>query len=316
LSNELDHRIGFIVGSPRSGTTLLGDILDLHSQISRWYEPYFKIDHHFRSAPDDVLTAEDATPNVKRYIRASFKDYRERTGCGWIIDKSPRNSLKIPFLLEIFPSAKFIHLIRDGRDTILSINREWNRRDVIIGYKNQPLEILRVVWRFANRQSLLQNKIAALRFEYGSIAERIRGKPFLHKIRWKGRVGWGPRFHGWQDLIDNVSVLEFGTEQWVQCVGSILEHKDEIKPENYLTLRYEDLLKNHEETLRHLTNFLGISEEADLTDRMPTLNRRNYGKWKTAFSQEELARIGPRISPTLQKLGYADDGNWFKHEVI
>lgn len=305
------YKIGFIVGSPRSGTTLLGDILDLQTQISRWYEPYFVIDHHFRNAPNDVLIAKDATLQIKEYIRDSFNYYYGKIGCEWIIDKSPRNSLKIPFLLEIFPSAKFIHLVRDGRDAVLSINHEWRRREELIGNQKQPLETFKVVWRFANRQILWRNKLAALRFESGGIRDRLFRKPFLHKIRWKGRVGWGPRFDGWQNIIDTISLLEFNAEQWIQCVDSVLEHKPLINPGNYYTIRYEDLLQDPGGQLDQLTAFLGVNNDGNLIHRIPKLNRNNFGKWKSAFSGEDLAEIGPRISPTLRRLNYIRDDSWY-----
>ena len=55
------------------------------------------------------------------------------------MDKSPRNSLKIPFVRKIFPEAKFIHIVRDGRDTSLSINKEWvNLTQIFEGTNEEP----------------------------------------------------------------------------------------------------------------------------------------------------------------------------------
>jgi len=312
VSNSNNIKIGFIIGSPRSGTTLLGDILNLHPQISRWYEPYFIIDRYFRAALDDTLKAEDAVPEVKRFIRGAFRLYQEKTGCDWIIDKSPRNSLKIPFLKEIFPSAKFIHLIRDGRDTILSINREWVRRDQLIGVQKRSIETLQVVKRFANRQTLWRHKFAALNFEVGGIRDRLAGNMFLHKLRWGNRVGWGPRFQGWQEMIDELTLLEFNTEQWIHCVRSILDHEDSILPGNYHTLQYENFLKDPQSELQRLTEFLGIDGDISLFDSMPELNRMNYGKWKNAFSGQEISQIGPAITPLLKKHGYVENDFWYE----
>ena len=127
----------FIVGSGRSGTTLLGDILDLHSLICCWYEPYFILDRYFRNAPNDRRVAREANENVKRHIKRAFDYYRYKRKCHTVVDKSPRNSLKIPFLLEIFPKARFIHMVRDGRDVTLSISKEWQKRQEI--FKNRTL---------------------------------------------------------------------------------------------------------------------------------------------------------------------------------
>ena len=148
----------FIVGSPRSGTTIMGELLDKHRNISQWYEPYFVWDHFFRMAPNDERTETDASPRVGKWIYENFARHKKRKKCAVLIDKSPRNSLKIPFIKSIFPQAKFIHLLRDGRDATLSINKEWIRRQNIIQnplYKNRfnYVEAYRVIRKFLGRQS-------------------------------------------------------------------------------------------------------------------------------------------------------------------
>jgi hypothetical protein len=39
-----------------------------------------------------------------------------------IVEKSPRNALRVPFLRAVFPEAKFIHVLRDGRDVACSLS--------------------------------------------------------------------------------------------------------------------------------------------------------------------------------------------------
>jgi hypothetical protein len=290
---------------------LLGDILNGHNEIARWYEPYFIIDHFFRGAPDDSLDTEDATPEVKHFIKEAFKYYGLKLNSKWVIDKSPRNSLKIPFLLEVFPSAKFIHIIRDGRDAVLSIHREWIRRDSLIGVQKRPFETFLVIWNWIRRQPLWKHKLSAMKFESGGILGRIKGEPFLHKIRWNNRVGWGPRFPGWKSEFDNSSTLKFNALQWVHCVESILGEIKSIDYENYFPLRYEDLLKDPQMTLTGLFNFLQVPCYNEFFNNMPVLQRSNFGKWQTAFSDDELLEIGPIINPTLQKTGYAGDSTWY-----
>ena len=47
-------------------------------------------------------------------------------------DKTPYYIHEISFLLELFPNAKFIHLVRDGRDAFLSIkNLRWDPDNVL-----------------------------------------------------------------------------------------------------------------------------------------------------------------------------------------
>ena len=120
-----------IIGTPRSGTSILGRVLDQHPLISTWVEPYYIWDHHFRDAPNDVLTADQATVDVQIWIRKAFRRYLKMCRVEKVVDKSPRNCLKLPFVRKIFPEAWYIFILRDGRDTILSILSQWKRKKEI-----------------------------------------------------------------------------------------------------------------------------------------------------------------------------------------
>src|SRR5204862_4656085 len=64
------------------------------------------------------LRAEHAKPQVIAAIRGWFEGQAEGR---MIIEKCPRNSLRVPYIHRIFPEAKIIHIIRDGRDVICSL---------------------------------------------------------------------------------------------------------------------------------------------------------------------------------------------------
>ena len=308
---EQSIKVAFIVGSPRSGTTLLGSILDLHPRVSRWHEPYFVFDRYFRTAVHDSLSAQDATPEISRDLTKAVQYFGKKRGCNWVLLKSPRNSLKIPFLESVFPGAKYIHILRDGRDTTLSIHQKWDQRAYTFGTHNRPLRAIRLAWRFARRQPLLIHKIQAIHFEIGGLRSRIQGEPLLNKIRWGGRIGWGPRFPGWQSVMSEGSRLAFNAHQWVQCVESILAATDGFGPEKKLMVRYESLLMEPEETIQRILNLLDLKKPHGFEQQMPNLNRTNFGKWKNAFSQEEITQIAPILTPTLLKLGYVSELTWY-----
>jgi hypothetical protein len=136
----------FIVSAPRSGSTALFDVL-----ASR---PGFHTiggESHgvFRAFP--ALRAEDAAltsgrlgknhvdADVRRLLPACFlcllRDHRgkpyldvapeQRPARVRFLEKTPRNALNIPFLLEVFPEARFIFLHRDPRENIASIIEAW-----------------------------------------------------------------------------------------------------------------------------------------------------------------------------------------------
>jgi hypothetical protein len=303
----------FIVGSPRSGTTIFGELLDIHPQLSQWYEPYFVWDRYFRLAPHDERTAADATARVKGQIFGDFDRYRKNKRCLVLIDKSPRNSLKIPFILKIFPRARFVHLFRDGRDVTLSIHKEWQRRRIIVNDPDQQgrfnyFKALGVLKNFLARQTFMQDKLKALWFEtHGQFINKTKQ---LNRLRWHGEIGWGPRFKNWREVYSQSSLLQFNAHQWRACVQCIQRDWGLIQPQNRLTVRYEDLITNPKTKINEILDFIGVKSSKDFMASLPELKASNYNKWKNEFTKGQLKKIYSILTPQLQQLGYAGSEEW------
>ena len=308
-----DNSFVFIVGSPRSGTTVLGTILDTHPRISQWYEPYFVWDKYFRNAPHDERTEDDATHKVCQKIYKDFLRYKKKRKCAIVVDKSPRNSLKIPFIQKVFPHTDFIHILRDGRDVTLSIHKEWVRRKEIIngpgdnrgfGYR-KATEVIR---KWLKRQPFFYDKFRALWFE--THAHLIDKSKHLNRRRWKGEVGWGPRFKGWEEFLHSHSILEFNAMQWLKSVEAVRKSWSILPENNKIEIRYEDLVRFPEETLNKILNILGVEPSADFFERIPKLNRDNFHKWAKEFTAEEIRKIKPILASMINDLGYAHQNEW------
>lgn len=112
--------IAFIVGVARSGTSILGELVAAHPEVKYIFESYVPWRIVGRGVNgSDRFTADQATPVVRSFIRWWF---RWRKGDARIIvEKNPRNILRIPFLRAVFPEAKIIHIVRDGRDVACSL---------------------------------------------------------------------------------------------------------------------------------------------------------------------------------------------------
>ena len=308
---EITANVGFIVGSPRSGTTLLGDILDLHPHITQWYEPHYVLDRHFRKVPNDCRVACDATEKVQRSIKKSFDLYRKHYRRQVIVDKSPGNSLKISFLRAIFPDAKFIHMLRDGRDATLSIAVEWKKRTSMIGDRSLN-QIARTLLAWLNKYDRFEHKLGALLYDFGDFSDLLRGGWRVARwTRWGVSPGWGPQFEGWQEVVAKVSPLEFNALQWAKCVDAVLTESQQLNHHRFFEVRYETLLAQPEATLKKIFDFLEVETPLNFAPQLPSFKNNNCNKWKTAFSDSEKALIGPILNPLLVRLGYASDSAWY-----
>ena len=129
----------FIVSSPRSGSTLLFETLarapGVHTIGSESHVLIETIpglglpEHGFAS---NRLDAMDATPAaVEELRRRFFARLRDRDGRPpasvpvRMLEKTPKNSLRVPFLAKAFPEARFVFLFRDPRQVLASMIEAW-----------------------------------------------------------------------------------------------------------------------------------------------------------------------------------------------
>lgn len=135
----------FIIGSARSGTTLLRLILNAHPQVAVPPESRFITELWKGQREVDVARFLDALAAHKRFqtwdlpidavageigggpvigypdaIRAAFDAYAHVNGKSRWGDKTPRYVEKLELIADLFPDARFIHLVRDGRNVTLS----------------------------------------------------------------------------------------------------------------------------------------------------------------------------------------------------
>jgi hypothetical protein len=129
-----------ILSSPRSGSTLLFETLsrardvytvggESHVQIEG-IEELHPSARHFES---NALPVEAATPDVIARLRERFdaslrnrEGHRPPPGAIRLLEKTPKNALRIPFLRKVFPDAHFVYLYRDPREVLSSMIEAWN----------------------------------------------------------------------------------------------------------------------------------------------------------------------------------------------
>ena len=134
----------FIVGSARSGTTLLRMMLNAHPEVavppeSRFVVELYSSDEvrvddflsrlgsHRRwiswDTPIEDVRAQLAGMSTVAYpaaIEAAFMAFAQSRNKKRYGDKTPRYIEHLPLLARLWPNAKFVHLVRDGREVALS----------------------------------------------------------------------------------------------------------------------------------------------------------------------------------------------------
>jgi len=152
---EAPHAPFFVVGCGRSGSTMLREMFNKHSQVYIPGESYFihmlywdwhpgmgdaELESFFqklvvippppeRAVIDDMgwehdelkaFLYESRDKEFSDVVRGIYELGMRRAGKVMWGDKTPRYVLYLPLLIKLFPQARIIHLVRDGRDVALS----------------------------------------------------------------------------------------------------------------------------------------------------------------------------------------------------
>jgi len=295
-----ENSVCFIIGAPRSGTTILCDVLGHHPEIESLSEPYFIWDWMSGGGSDDVRTAADANPQTIEFIRGEFEWTLRKSGKKVLVEKTPENCFRVPFMQAIFPNAKWIFLYRDGRDVVSSMYKEWTTRAQMVEQRNVR-QLARTAGRMLSRQRYWRNRGRALAHELRNNVSLRPGR-FFNKAKWNGRAAWGPRFPGWEEALDAApSDRAFNAMQWRESIRFAQRGIRALPPANVLHIRYEDLVSDRARVLEGVFQFLGVSKNSEVGEELAS---SSVGKWKTRFDHEALAEIEQVIANDLRDLGY------------
>lgn len=281
----MTNPIVFIVGCPRSGTTLFRHIVDAHPEIAitpeahwipKWFEERRGLTPEGLITPELIiqlaeypkfallrigheelllLTGNGMPASYARFVTGIFDLYGQARGKNLVGNKTPDFVRRIWTLHELWPEARFVHLVRDGRDVALSL-------------MNWP---------------------------------RVRTKKPGTFVTW---------------LDDPVSTAALWWELNVRCG---LKAREWLGPSLYYEMRYETLVGSPAAECRALCGFLGLPydermlrfHEDRAAGKSGTGTGRDWGPitpglrdWRSQMAAEDVERFEAAAGGLLDELGY------------
>ncbi len=273
-----------LIGSGRSGTTMLGSIFSHHPDVAYWVEPrpIWMYRHAYRSHHE--LSAADLTAAVARYIDRSVARFMARAGCSRFAEKTPSNCLRIPFIHALYPDCRIINIIRDGREVVASTMR----------MQAGPPQARRLVARVVETPLWEWPAYIPLFFQTAWRTVLLRQRATF----------WGVRPAGWQAWVGLPPHI-LAAKQWKRVVGISIRDGRALPPENYLELHFEQLVRQPTQVLGELMTFTELSPSTHMIDyAVSTIDPSFVSKAKAELTQQKLHEIVDEMNPLLGELGY------------
>lgn len=272
-----------LVGAARSGTKIFRDALARQDHVTR--VPY-DINYVWRLGNDrlehDELTREMLGPRVSDRIRERLAQFAGDAPV--LLEKTVSNCLRVPFVAAVVPEARFIHLVRDGRDVIESVRRQWlgrpDFRYIVEKLKSFPL---------------------AEASRYGRSYGVATAKRLVQRSR--AQVTWGPRYAGIDQDLAEISLLEVCARQWARCVEAAIAGLADVPYDRVLIVRYEDFVIDPDTQLTRAAELFGTHYRPGRIDGMVCAD--NVGKGLESLADDEIGAVLPVLEPALVALGYA-----------
>lgn len=279
-----------ILGAARSGTKFLRGVLA--APQGHCATP-FDSNHVWRignaGAADDELDPDSISDRTARMIRNALWKLAAPSGVpegGTLVEKTVSNSLRPDFVARVLPDARYILLIRDGRDVVESTYRMWLTPPDAGG---------------------LKKKLASLPISAFPYAAWYGLNMVMGKLRGRGVGVWGVRYRGIAQDLERLSVPEVCAHQWRTCIESSLDFAQKMDSSRFIQLRYEDLIGD-EAALDPVAEFLQVGSQG--RDRLRNELRRTIraperSRWTETFDEATREKVLGIISTQQARLGYS-----------
>ncbi len=277
-----------IIGAPRSGTNMLRDILTSFDGVGTW--PCDEINYIWRHGniryPSDEIPTSHATPAIKKFIRQRFEMIAKTQNIDVVVEKTCANSLRVPFVNQIVPDAKYIFIYRDGIDAIGSAKLRWTA-ELDLSY------ILKKV-RFV---PIMDLPYYAVRYFWSR----------LHRLisRERRLAFWGPALENIQEILQRHTLNEICALQWQSCVEKSEEAFSVMPEDKVVRVCYEEFVRHPERELEKILSFLGKKvSEAEIIAAVKKVSNSSLEKGRKRLGDEQVKHLESLIGETLKRYGY------------
>ena len=277
-----------LLGNVRSGTSMIQGFFGLSDEVCTWFEPRTVWAYAAPGRKHDRFTRDDASPKVKRYIRKRILRYHREHAGRRVMEKTPSNIMRVPYVHEIFPESRLIYLLRNPLSQMSSSEFRWQN----VLNKNQ----------FKTRLQETPNT------QLHYYAWRLLHDNFRKRVLRKKHVSiWGVRYPGIYEDKKKLTIEELIAKQWVQASKTCRADLDEIErsePGSVYRIRYEDFIYDPAKYFAQMCEHVGLGVDQQILDEVAQqADTSSQDKWKR-LDPEVIQRIKPIVEEEMRINGY------------
>ena len=328
MSADLIKNPVIIIGCPRSGTTMLFNILTQSNELYSLYRESWNVIRggYFNGmldpdAKDDVLSADDLSDELKDYIRKGFHEYtvNKENLAFWTAQKFRMKAISSHLPIPN-PFAGLVTqanaLIKNKRNQNYRILEKTPRNCFRVDFMNKLFPDAQFI--FISREG--KSNISSLIEGWKRQAKHIKHKRFP---RLNTEFTFNNfDFQKWEYVLppeweefNGKSLEETCAHQWIQSNRYALDSLTKLDQDRVIKVSYEDMCEKPGEIVKNICDFVNIKYEDKLqeyAEKPPVVSTALFekpknDKWKK--NQAAIEKVLPMIEPMMNELGYREDLN-------